>query len=156
MTGLESNYITAAAGLAGAVVGGLASFASSWLTQTVQAKEKFQQATINRRENLYMEFIKEAARRFGDALTHQKDDVSDLVVLYAMVAHIRVVASPGVVAAAEGVMERVIKTYNGPNRNLSELRIFAHQGELDPLMEFSQQCRMELSRLSGSSSRILY
>ena len=31
----------------------------------------------------------EASRLYGDALSHQKDDVSDLVYLYALVAKIR-------------------------------------------------------------------
>jgi len=150
MTGIEESYITAAVGLTGAIVGGVTSFATTWLTQSVQTKEKLQQATINRREKLYTEFLKEAARLFGDALSHQKDDIADLVTLYAMVAHIRLVASPGVISAAEHVLERVIETYRGPNRTLSELRIFAQEGNLDPLLEFSQQCRMDLLQLSNS------
>ncbi len=149
MIGTENSYITAAIGLTGALVGGVTSFASTWLTQSVQAKEKFQQATINRRERLYTDFINEAARRFGDALSHQKDDIADLVTLYALVAHIRLVASSGVVSAAERVMERIIKTFGEPNRTLSELRIFAHENDIDPLWQFSQECREELFALSG-------
>ena len=148
MTGIENSYITAAIGLMGAIVGGVGSFASTWLTQSVQTKEKLQQATINRRERLYTDFINEAARRFGEALSHQKDEIGDLVALYALVAHIRLVASTGVVSAAERVMERVIKTFGEPNRTLSELRIFAHEGDLDPLWQFSQECRTELFTLN--------
>jgi hypothetical protein len=156
MTGMENSYLTAAVGLTGAIVGGLTSFATTWLTQSVQTKEKLQQATFNRRENPYTEFFKEAARLFGDALSHQKDDIADLVPLYAMVAHIRLVASPGVVFAAEHVMDRVIKTYGEPNLTLSELRISAQKGKLDPLLEFSQQCRTDLIQLSKRSSRAFY
>jgi hypothetical protein len=152
MTGIAESYITAAVGLTGAIVGGVTSFATTWLTQSVQTKEKLQQATFNRRENLYTEFLKEAARLFGDALSHQKDDVADLVTLYAMVAHIRLVASVGVISAAEHVMDRVIKTYGEPNLTLSGLRTSAQEGKLDPLLEFSQQCRMELAQLNKRST----
>ena len=141
---IENSVLTAIVGLAGAVVGGVTSFATTWLSQSVQAKEKSQQAMVYRREKLYTDFIKEAARLFGDALGHQKDDVFDLVELYAMVAHIRLVSPPAVVSAAERVMERIIRAYGEPNRTLSELRAGTHDSNLDPLFEFSQKGRTDL------------
>src|SRR5262249_50766019 len=102
MAGIENSVLTAIVGLGGAIVGGVASFGTTWLSQSVQSKEKNLQAAAYRREKLYTDFIKEAARLFVDALSHQKDDISDLVELYAIVAHIRLIASPIVVAAAEG------------------------------------------------------
>jgi hypothetical protein len=141
---IENSVLTAIVGLGGAIVGGVASFGTAWLSQSVQSREKNQQAAAYRRERLYAEFVKEGARLFADALSHQKDDVSDLVELYAMVAHIRLVASPHVVSAAEGVLARIIKTYGEPNRTLSDLRVAANDGKLDPLFEFSRQGRREL------------
>ncbi len=42
-------------------------------------REKALSSDLRRREILYTSFINEASRLFGDALSHTKDDVCDLV-----------------------------------------------------------------------------
>ena len=54
-----------------------------------------------KREALYVEFVDEASRLYGDALGHQKDDAADLVKLFALLGRLRLVSPRPVVTAAE-------------------------------------------------------
>jgi hypothetical protein len=132
-------------GLAGVAIGSLTSFSTTWLTQSSQLKDRRREAEIAKREKLYTDFITEATRLYGDALSHQKDDVSDLVMLYALAAQMRLVASDCVIAAAEVAMERIIESYLAPNRSLHEIRDLAGSGAMDFLLDFGRACRVELS-----------
>ncbi|MGA0601793.1 hypothetical protein ACO2Q3_13890 [Caulobacter sp. KR2-114] len=141
---MTSEMTSAFAALVGATIGGTTSFASSWMTQWIQLKDKNLEAERGRREVLFAEFIDEASRLYGDALSHEKDEVGDLVRLYAIVARIRLVASAPVLAAAEATMDRIIATYLAPNRSLHELRDLAAEGQMNFLHDFGQACRLEL------------
>ncbi|MGO7259051.1 hypothetical protein ACCT32_36520, partial [Rhizobium brockwellii] len=70
-------YISALMGLAGIAIGSLTSFATTWMTHRSQVKEKQREAEAAKREKLFSDFIAEATRLYGDAISHQKDDVSD-------------------------------------------------------------------------------
>ena len=89
---MDTAYISALSALGGATIGGLASFGSSWLTQRTQLRFAHHEAIKAKREALYAEFIDEAARLYGDALGHQKDEVADLVKIYALIGRIRLVS----------------------------------------------------------------
>jgi len=143
---MDSAYFSAIAGLTGAGIGGLTSFGTSWITLQSQSRQREKEIGRTRRERLFTAFIDEASRLFADAIGHEKDDVSDLVRLYSLVARMRLTASPEVVAAAERVVEGVIRAYQAPNRTLKELHLFASQGGMDPLLEFSEAGRAELLR----------
>jgi hypothetical protein len=67
-----------------------------------------------RRERLYGEFIEEASKLVTDALTHQFDDPSKFVRLYALVGRLRLCAPANVIAKAEQVMQRIVETYRPP------------------------------------------
>ncbi|NKJ02421.1 hypothetical protein FHW92_004528 [Novosphingobium sp. SG707] len=138
--------MTAMVGLAGAAVGGFGSFMTSWLTVRAQLSQKVRSEARSRREEIYTDFIKEATRLFGDALGHEREDVSDLVTLYALVARMRLIAANEVIERAEHVLEAIVSAYLGPNHTLHELRQFASQGGMDPLRQFSEACRAELKR----------
>jgi hypothetical protein len=141
---MNPSYISAIAGLTGAAIGGVTSLATSWITQQTQARQREREIARTRRERLFTAFIEEASRLFADAIGHEKDDVDDLVRLYALVARMRLAASSPVVEAAERVVIGVIAAYQAPNRTLRELHLFAREGNLDPLLEFSEACREEL------------
>jgi len=152
---MDQSYISALAGLMGAAIGGLTSFATSWLTQRTQLREESRGSLRKQRETLFFEFIDEAARLYGDALVSQKDDVMTMVRLYALVAHIRLVASPAVIAAAERTVDGIIDTYQSGNWTLHELREFAAKGGLEPLRALGEACREELAVL-GSRTHMQY
>jgi len=65
---MENGYISALFGLVGAMLGGLTSFASTWLTVRSQSKDRHHDAMRSRLESLFSDFIAEASRLFGDAL----------------------------------------------------------------------------------------
>ena len=141
---MDAAYISACFGLVGAVIGGLTSFTTSYLTQRTQLQDKHREAERAKREALFAEFITEASRLYGDALSHEKDDVTDLVQLYAIVARMRLLTSRAVVTSAERAMDAIIETYLAPNRTLHELRSLAQRGNMNFLADFSEACRAEL------------
>ena len=91
----NSAYISAIAALAGSGIGAVASFATTWLTQDAQERARRVAQAVARRERLYGEFIEEASKLFTDALTHQFDDPSKFVRLYALVGRLRLFAPRG-------------------------------------------------------------
>ena len=141
---MEAAYVSAFFGLAGATVGGLTSFLTTWLTQNAALRDKHREADTARRQELFDGFISEASRLFGDALSHEKDDVTDMVQLYALVGKIRLWASRPVVTAAEHAMQSIVQTYLEPNRSLHEIRTLALEGRMNFLQEFGEACRADL------------
>jgi hypothetical protein len=141
----NSAYLSAFFGLLGATIGGLTSIATAWLTQRTERRENNRRADKTKRETLYGDFIVEASRLYGDALSHEKDDVTSLVQLYAIVAKMRLFTSREVVTAAETAMDVITATYLAPNRDLRELRTLAHEGEMNFLLEFGEACRRDLA-----------
>jgi hypothetical protein len=138
------SYISALAGLVGAAIGGLTSALTSWFTQRTLLRERGLVVAIKERERLFVEFINEASRLYGDALGHERDDITDIVGLYALLAHIRLVSSERVVVAAEHTIDAVIEAYQQPNRTLHEIREYVTAGGLDPMSELGCACRAEL------------
>lgn len=131
-------------GLAGVAVGGLTSFASTWLTQLSTMREKRRQLEMGKREKLFNEFVIEASRLYATALGHDKEDIADLVKLYSLIGRMRLICTPGVIEAAERTMRVIIDTYVAPNLSLQELRAVAQEGGLNPLVDFDAAGREEL------------
>ena len=142
---MDAGFASALFGLAGALIGSMANVVTTWATHSSQLRDKHQDADYARKQNLFSEFIAEASRLFADALSHQKDDATDLVGLYALVARMRLVAPAPIVAAAEDAMKAIVEAYLQPNRTLREIRTLAQQGELDVLLKFGEECRLHLA-----------
>jgi hypothetical protein len=140
---MNSAYISAIAALAGSGIGAVASFATTWLTQDAQERTRRVAQRVTRREHLYGEFIEEASRLFTDALTHELDDPSKFVRLYAMVGRLRLLAPANVIASAEQVMQYIVETYYLPNRDFSNPEEKPRE-DIDMLRAFSEACRQDL------------
>jgi hypothetical protein len=140
---LRTSYISAIAALAGSGIGAVASFATTWLTQDAQSRAQRLAQAMTRRERLYGEFIEEASRLFTDAITHQLDDPSKFVRLYALLGRLRLCAPANVIAKAEEVMQYILQTYRLPNRDFSNPEN-RNQDEVDVLRAFSEACRGDL------------
>ena len=143
---MDVGYASAIFGLAGALIGSLANVATTWATHSSQLRDKHEGADYARKQKLFSEFIVEASRLYADALSHQKDDVTDLVGLYALLARIRLVSPGPVVSSAEEAMKAIVEAYLEPNRTLREIQTLAQKGELDFLFRFGEECRSHLAR----------
>ena len=143
---MDSGYASALFGLAGALIGSLANVLTTWATHSSQLRDKHEGADHARKQKLFSEFISEASRLYADALSHQKDEVTDLVGLYALVSKMRLVSPGRVVNAAEEAMQSIVETYLQPNRTLREVQNLAQHGELDFLLTFAEECRAHLER----------
>jgi hypothetical protein len=141
---MEAAYISAFAALAGTAIGGLASFATSWVTQHAQARVQRIAAERDARAALFGRFLDEAARLYSDALQNRQDDMTRLVGIYALINRIRLISSPQVVDAADNVGRIIVDAYLAPNITMKEMRENWIDRHLDPLRDFSEACRKEL------------
>ena len=143
---MNPAYISAFAALAGAIIGGLTSFATTWFTQRAQLQSAGRDARRAKLEALYNEYISLAASLYVDALTHQTEDPSKMVPLYALGSRMRLVSARAVTDAASRIDDNILETYMGPNRTLQEVRGLARESEIKTLMaEFSEACREDLA-----------
>ena len=141
---MEAAYVSAFAALAGTAIGGLASFATSWVTQTAQAKAQRIAAERDARAGLFGRFLDEAARVYADALQNRRDDASALIGIYALVNRIRLVSTLPVVEAADAVARIIVDAYQAPNVTMAEMRENWIDRHIDPLRDFAEACRKEL------------
>jgi len=138
--------ISALAALAGAIIGGLTSFATSWFTQQAQIRNAGREARTAKLEALYNEYISLAAGLYADALTHQMEELSKMVPLYALGSRMRLVSTRAVTDAAIRIDEAILQTYLAPNRSLQEARQLVQGGEIKTLLiAFSEACREDLA-----------
>jgi hypothetical protein len=144
---MDSASISAFAALGGALIGGLTSFATSWLTQQTQARAQQLEHKLTRREELYKDFIEEASRLYADSLVHDTPDVSQLIRLYVMISRMRILASTRIVENADKVARMIVNNYLVPNKTFPELRDMVNSGAMDPLRDFSEACREEFHTL---------
>jgi hypothetical protein len=145
---LDSNLITALAGVLGSVTGASAAIATTWIAQKSQTVRERAKWETRRRETLYGDFITEASSLVADAFDHSLDKPATLVKLYAILGRIRLVSSEAVLVAAEEVSDRIVKLYAEPNRQIDELFTRLHSGEMEVFKRFSDACRVELRRYS--------
>jgi len=141
---MDAAYISAFAALAGTAVGGLTSFATSWITQQAQARAQRLAAERETRAALFGRFLDEAAKLYSDALQSRRDDLTGLIGIYALTNRIRLVSSPQVVEAADTVCRIIVDAYLAPNMSMAEMRANWIDRHVDPLRDFSEACRQEL------------
>jgi hypothetical protein len=142
---MDPAILPATAGLLGSLVGGVSTFAASWLTQRGQLRLQtlVQQAT--KREALYAEFIVEASKRVAEAWSHQAENPEAFAGLYSAIERMRLTSSAEVISAAEAVITEIAEAYAAPDLTFDDLRRSLRGGEFrDPLRKFSEVCRAEL------------
>jgi hypothetical protein len=139
---MDLFYIPALASFSGSASGTLASIVTNGVTQRRKDRVRHTLRATAQREELYKDFIAEAARLYADALVNDKSEISKLVDLYAFVARMKIVSSDAVIEAAEKAAQLIIETYLSPNRTFVDLPGLIN--EMDPLRDFSEACRREL------------
>ena len=142
---MNRAYISAFAALAGSIIGGLTSLATSWLAQRTQVSAEELIRNRRRREELYGRFIDEASRLYIDALGRDEAQASEqareLVKIYSVVSQMRFLSSRRVIQAADNIVRKIVDTYAAPKKTFPELREMLHEDAIDPLREFSEACR---------------
>ena len=144
---MEPAVLTALSAILGSAVGGSATIATAWLTQRTQGQRERIHTEIQKREQLYVEFIAEASKLIIEALDHQLQSPERLTALYSIVNRIRLRCSDDVLAAAEGTVTRIVERFFGPNLSPEEMRQTVLARTDDPLKDFSEACRGELRML---------
>ena len=151
MDGGLSNGLAA---IMGALVGGLASLASTWVSERSRHKRDLLQREITKRETTYSDFINNASKLYVASATHNlNDDDANLeselegaVSLYGIASRIRLFASDRVIKEAEAVLDLILIQFGAENISVQELRA-KKLNERDPLKAFSVSCRRELNDL---------
>jgi hypothetical protein len=146
---VESNLITAFAGVLGSVSGASAAIGTTWISQKSQTVRERAKWETRKRETLYGDFITEASHLMADAFDHSLDKPETLVKLYANLGRIRLVSSDAVLAAAEACCDRILKLFSEPNRTMAEISTTLHGGEFEEFRHFSDACRSELRKYSA-------
>ena len=141
---MDTAYISAIAALAGTAIGGLASFATSWVTQHAQTRAQRIAAEKDARAALFGRFLDEAAKLYADALQNRRDDVTPLMGIYGLTNRIRLMSSQEVVEAADTVVRIIVDTYQAPNMTMAQMRENWIDRHVDPLRDFAEACRKEL------------
>jgi hypothetical protein len=151
MDGGISNGLAA---IMGALVGGLASLASTWVSERTRHRRDLLQREITKRETTYSDFIDQASKLFVESATHNLDDdnanfeseLEGAVSLYGIASRIRLFASDRVIKDAEAVLDLILEQFGAENITVQELRE-KKLNERDPLRAFSVSCRRELQEL---------
>jgi len=146
---MDATFISAAAALGGAAIGGALSFLGSWIVQQRLVRSQWVVQDRLRRQDLYKEFIQAASKCFADALQHDKPDIASLTVLYEKISRMRVMSSPAVLAAAEEVLRRIIDTLFEPAMVVTNVKVreLFDTGKGNFLRHFSEACRDEFDAL---------
>ena len=140
---IQSASITALAAIMGSLVGGLASFATTFFTQRYQARRDLLSRDAANREELYSQFIKEAANLYADSLGRTLENPASLIGMYSLVGRIRLIGTDKVLLAAEKIADSIVDSYSRPPTTFVDVYKLAREGHLDPLKEFTEACREE-------------
>jgi hypothetical protein len=143
---MDPSVISAVAALGGAIIGGLASMAGSWMTQKLRVKAKQLAQHKQRRIKIYNEFIEQASTLFVDALEHETPNASAMIALYTTISRMRILSSAAVIECAEKVGDIIVDTYLAPKMTPDQLRETLKSRtfhSFDHLRDFSKVCRAE-------------
>lgn len=145
---MDSAILSASAGLIGSLIGGMSTFAASWLTQRQVLHTQTLVQNAMQRQALYSDFIIEASKRLTEAWNHQAEGPEVIAGLYSAVARMRLTSSSEIIKRSEEVVLSIIAAYADPNRTFDQFKQHVQNPEqADPLKDFTGACREELISL---------
>ena len=147
MSGLGSAIVAGGAAVAGTLLGGLSSFATTYFTVRRQGHDERVLRDLERREELYAKFNELGSDLTLDAIEHPLDDPRKLIGIAALAGRIRLTGSAEVLQAAEAVIDHLIETYQRPPADLREVVRARPHEIMAPLTTFTQACRTERERM---------
>ncbi len=144
---MDQAYVSTIAALAGTVIGGLTSFGTAWVSQSIQARSARLAIESARRSDLYGRFMDELAALYSHALRGDDIDYGKLVNVFALRGRITLMASPPVIACAERSVKFLVDLYIGPKLSAQEVRAMMDAANADAIGEFAKLCRAEFQGL---------
>ena len=108
---MDSSIIAAISAILGTTVGGLSTFATTFLNQRYAMRRDILAKDVANREQLYSEFLKEVGNLYFDSVNRTLDDTSQqpsLITMYSLVGRIRMISSEAVLTSAEKVAEDIV------------------------------------------------
>ena len=142
---MDSAYISALAALAGSSIGGLATFATTWLNQSYQHKIQRRSNERARREKLFGDFMHEAASTYGDAMVNKLENSTGLVDLYSLKNRMSLFSGEDVLQEADKVLQIIVDRYFVDEIKYSNMSPSVVK-ELDLLRDFTGACKKEITR----------
>ena len=149
---MDTAWISAFSAVMGSLVGAFTSFVTTYANQRSQYRRDFLSKQFAQREELYSQFINEAARLQVESLDRQMEKASTLVTIYALHNRIRLNASEDVIQAAGHTIDNIVGSFKRANMTAEQIRSGAFCDIQDPLKEFGEACRNELNRLYRAAS----
>ena len=152
---MPSEISNGVAAILGALVGGVASLASAWVTERTRNRRDQMQREINKRETTYSEFIDKASKLYVISATHTiseddnenlQVDLKEAVSLYGTASRIRLFGSDRVIKETEAVLDLILVQFGAESISVGQFRERKLK-ERDPLKSFSVSCRSELKDL---------
>ena len=147
---MDPAIVSATAAVFGSLVGGAATVATAWVTQSTLTKRELLGAEIRMRQTLYGEFIRECSKLVVDSFTHTLDKPETLLPVYEVLNRIRLCASDAVLAEAERILATITEQYSSRNLSVEEIRKLVQARGPDPLSSFGEACRVELKSMRGA------
>lgn len=147
---LDPAILPATSALIGSLIGGVSTFAASWLTQRRQLRIQLLLQEAAKRETLYAEFIIEASKRLTEAWGKRAEGPDVLAGLYAVMERMRLISSSPVLHAAEQVIRKVTAAYADSNKTFDDMRKHLEGTSIhwdNPLEDFTEACKAELYAL---------
>ncbi len=144
---MDASYISAFSALAGTAVGGLTTFATTFVTQHTLSRADRRSRELASRQELYGKFLEELARLYSHAMREEHINHDGLINMFALRGRILLVSSQPVVNAADSAIRVLIDTMLAPNPSEEEMRKTLEAGDADTMVQFAQICRTELHTL---------
>jgi hypothetical protein len=144
---MDSAYFSTFAALAGTIIGGLTSFATAWLSASIQTRNARKSAESAMRQALYASYMDELALLYSHALSGDEVDYAKLVNAFALKGRIRLICTPPVEASADRALKFLVDLYMGPKRSAQEVRAMMDMQNSDAIGDFATVCRSELRQL---------
>src|ERR1700761_3920869 len=119
---MNSAEMSTLAALAGTALGGITPIISNTVIQRSLTKRELLSKELAERQTMYSDFIRFAATVYVQATTTNLDKMDDLIMLYALVGRIRLLASEPVIEAAEKFAHLVTQRYGEKNMTLEDVR----------------------------------
>jgi hypothetical protein len=139
---LDPAIIAALAALAGSIVGGLGSFATTWLTQRQRSRSERICSELDKRELIYVRFNELGVALLFDSLDHALEDPEKLAELIVLTGRIRLTSSKPVLDAAQHVITELVRSYQNPPRDRRDI-LSKPEEYIQPLVDFTEAARLE-------------